>query len=679
MDIKSYFSGNKLASNQSVIIGRDGNVRVANTFEEALPLEVVISNSQFDSQFDSQSDNLTIGFVDESSNIQDISGDIDDIIEALEAGEDPTELGEEFATTSGGQVGSSPSSVTSVVRTAEQTSPKTAFETEGDENEFGLTRTQSLSLVEQFRAFQQDPVLTDENGAPLASNLFAVTDEDKPVSGKIFATDPNPQDLLSFAVSSGPSNGRVSVDPVTGGWEYIPNENFDGPDSFQITVSDGNGGTDTATVNIDVTPIPELSLSGPTDVIEGEDAVYIVSLDKPSTQDTQVNISLSTNSAELNDLATIVVTTPQGLTLSLGADGVVSIPAGVTSLTISVGTADDAVFEGSEGFQLELNSGFGTVGRETQATLIEDNDIPNLTVRAETVVEGQAALFDVALSNEVDGDVRYEFTIDLDGQSAEWADFASNPLSVTYKVDGTSYNAATNNDGSYTIPGNASDIQVSVQTSDDTIFEGAETFNLEARASATAGGDSFSITDSGIGTITDNRDGANNADTPTLSVSGDTLVEGQAAMFDVILSNQVDGDVRYEFTLDLDGQSAESADFASNPMSVTYKVDGTSYTAAMNNDGSYTIPGNASDIQVSVQTSDDTIFEGAETFDLDARASATVGGDSFTITDSGTGTITDNRDGANNADTPTLSVSGETVVEGQAALFDVALSNEVDG
>ena len=119
MDIKSYLSGNKLASNQSVIIGRDGSVRVANTPEEALPLEVVISNSQSDSQFN----NLTVGFVDESSNIQDISGDIDDIIEALEAGEDPAELGEEFATAAGSQIGSSPSSITSVVRTAEQTSP----------------------------------------------------------------------------------------------------------------------------------------------------------------------------------------------------------------------------------------------------------------------------------------------------------------------------------------------------------------------------------------------------------------------------------------------------------------------------------------------------------------------------------------------------------------------------
>ena len=175
-------------------------------------------------------------------------------------------------------------------------------------------------------------------------------------------------------------------------------------------------------------------------------------------------------------------------------------------------------------------------------------------------------------------------------------------MSVTYKVDGTSFlTAAANGDGSYTIPGNASDIQVSVQTSDDTIFEGAETFNLDARATATVGGESFDVTDSGAGTITDDRDGMNNADTPTLSVSTETVVEGEAALFDVALSNEVDGDVRYEFTIDVDGQSAELADFASNPLSVTYKVGETSFNAAANGDGSYTIPGNASDIKVSVQ------------------------------------------------------------------------------
>ena len=36
---------------------------------------------------------------------------------------------------------------------------------------------------------------------------------------------------------------------------YTPNDNYNGSDSFVVQVSDGNGGTDTITVNVTVTAI----------------------------------------------------------------------------------------------------------------------------------------------------------------------------------------------------------------------------------------------------------------------------------------------------------------------------------------------------------------------------------------------------------------------------------------
>ena len=39
------------------------------------------------------------------------------------------------------------------------------------------------------------------------------------------------------------------------GVSYTPAANFIGTDSFTYTISDGNGGTDTATVNVTVTPV----------------------------------------------------------------------------------------------------------------------------------------------------------------------------------------------------------------------------------------------------------------------------------------------------------------------------------------------------------------------------------------------------------------------------------------
>ncbi|WP_167489587.1 hypothetical protein, partial [Vibrio ouci] len=103
-------------------------------------------------------------------------------------------------------------------------------------------------------------------------------------------------------------------------------------------------------------------------------------------------------------------------------------------------------------------------------------------------------------------------------------------------------------------------VQVSVDTANDKIFEGTETFKLDATAAATVGGESFDLSASGNGSITDERDGDNNADTPTLSVSAESVAEDAVATFDVTLGNPVDGDVTYTFGLNLDG-SAEAADF----------------------------------------------------------------------------------------------------------------------
>ncbi|ARC92094.1 hypothetical protein B6A42_08300 [Vibrio coralliilyticus] len=462
-------------------------------------------------------------------------------------------------------------------------------------------------------------------------------------------------------------------------------------------MDDGNGGTDTVVVNVDVTPIPAISVSGDAQVDEGSDATYTVNFDKASNQTTTLKLTLSLGSAEGEDLSGMSVEvlssssdsgSSQRIVLVVGADGTVEVPAGVTSLRVTVNTTQDTTFEGSEEYQLNVEPVFGLVGdgagNRSASTAILDNtdndsDLPQLTVSNESSFEDNTAVFDIALSNDVDGDVTYNFTLNLDGETAEVADFAENPISVTYQIAGVTQTASANQDGSYTIPGNATNIQVSVETANDEIFEGSESFTLVANASATVGGESFNLSESGLGTISDEQQGGGNADTPSSSVSSEAVVEGSTAVFNVTLSNVVDGDVIYNFAPSIEGQSAEIADFATNPISVSYQLDGVTQPAEANQDGTYTIPGNATNIQVSVETLDDDIFESSENFNLDVNANATVGNDSFNLNESGTGTITDEQAGGSNADTPTLSVSSESVVEGNTAVFDVALSNDVDG
>ncbi len=104
----------------------------------------------------------------------------------------------------------------------------------------------------------QDPPA--ENADPIAINDSASVEENTSVDIDVKANDSDPDsDPLSLAVLTGPSHGAAQVDTRnTGNTDddiivYTPNADYTGADSFTYRVSDGNGGTDSATVTIDVT------------------------------------------------------------------------------------------------------------------------------------------------------------------------------------------------------------------------------------------------------------------------------------------------------------------------------------------------------------------------------------------------------------------------------------------
>ncbi|WP_171498100.1 Ig-like domain-containing protein, partial [Acinetobacter ursingii] len=96
--------------------------------------------------------------------------------------------------------------------------------------------------------------VTAVNDAPTATANSVTTDEDTPVIGNVIGQDVD-GDSLSYTVSTNPSHGTVSIDPVTGGYTYTPNANYNGSDSFEVTVADGKGGSTTVTVPVTVTAV----------------------------------------------------------------------------------------------------------------------------------------------------------------------------------------------------------------------------------------------------------------------------------------------------------------------------------------------------------------------------------------------------------------------------------------
>lgn len=101
------------------------------------------------------------------------------------------------------------------------------------------------------------------NGAPTAADDSFSAYEDSTLNVAapgVLENDDDPDgDPLTPSVVSPPSNGTVTLDS-DGSFEYVPAPAFASTDSFTYEVADGNGGTDQATVTLDVLGVRTLSL-----------------------------------------------------------------------------------------------------------------------------------------------------------------------------------------------------------------------------------------------------------------------------------------------------------------------------------------------------------------------------------------------------------------------------------
>lgn len=129
--------------------------------------------------------------------------------------------------------------------------------------------------------------------APIAANDSAVTNEDTSVVIDVLANDTDADgDTLSVSNHSTPQHGTVA--PSVGGTlTYTPAANYNGSDSFTYEVSDGHGGTDTATVNVTVRSVNDTPIANNDTETTLEDAAVVIDVLANDTDADGDNILIS--------------------------------------------------------------------------------------------------------------------------------------------------------------------------------------------------------------------------------------------------------------------------------------------------------------------------------------------------------------------------------------------------
>ncbi|MHA1600121.1 MAG: Ig-like domain-containing protein, partial [Alphaproteobacteria bacterium] len=96
--------------------------------------------------------------------------------------------------------------------------------------------------------------VTQPNAPPTAADGLAAMEVDAPIFGTLTAADAdNAPGELSFSLAAGPAHGKVTVQ-ADGSYSYAPVLGFSGVDSFDFTVTDPSGASDSATVTVTVLP-----------------------------------------------------------------------------------------------------------------------------------------------------------------------------------------------------------------------------------------------------------------------------------------------------------------------------------------------------------------------------------------------------------------------------------------
>jgi len=221
------------------------------------------------------------------------------------------------------------------------------------------------------------------NDAPVAQDDAYIIDEDNPLSIPAAGVMDNDSDVdgpsLNVSLLSDVSNGTLVLNP-DGSFEYTPDANFNGVDSFTYTLTDGTL-SDTATVTITINAINDAPVAEDDAYSTNEDVELVIAAPGILGNDVDVDSIFSIDSNGQPANGTVVVQ----------ADG-------------SFVYTPNANFNGVDSFVYEITDGEHSDTATVTITVNPINDVPTADNKTLTVAEGGAGngLF---TGLDTDGDV----------------------------------------------------------------------------------------------------------------------------------------------------------------------------------------------------------------------------------------------------------------------------------
>ena len=348
----------------------------------------------------------------------------------------------------------------------------------------------------------------DENSVPLAVGDVASTPQNVPVTINVLQNDRDP-DGDPLSINGFGQGGHGTVELVGGKLVYTPSAGFTGTDTFQYSVSDGKGGTDTAMVTV---------------TVGGNPAVNPVAVSDSSLGNTvgvPVRVDVLANDSDADGTlipatVRIIGTANAGDPLAVPGEGNWTVDPSTGAITFT----PEAGFSSNPTpiqYVVQDNDGNSSV----PATVVVGYTTPAVVmvtgVSSPSVHEGGNLDFVVTLSNPSSSPTTVALT-PKSGTATLGTD-TTTPIEVSFD-GGKTWSTVTGPGPSLSIsvPAGVTGFTVRIPTTADNISEPNETLTLDAATAQNA----TPVT--GMGTITDgtptlnipDTDGAGNATDSTL-------------------------------------------------------------------------------------------------------------------------------------------------------------------